>query len=292
MNCQKYRREIEEAGRGAPAASEGAAAHAAACPACRKFADERARLRALLAGLEPVNAPDDFEFRLRARLAGGRGGGPRLFGWPRFAPGAALAAFAACCALAVGVALRTPTTTEERAARAPQRGGVEISRAGEASRTEAARADEGSAESSAAPAAVARVAAKEDEGPAVRRSRRVGRRAVAARREGKAVVSSSSSVAASREAGRQSGAERELTSGAGLETRESDFAAAQNFTVGEPIPVPVNPSAQQLKVVLRDEQGASRVVAINPVSFGAQEFVGPGGGLLPRAKQPPREGVW
>ena len=68
MDCKRSRIEIEEVGQGA---SVGAAAeaHVAACGGCRTFRAERAAVRDLLAGLTRVDAPNDFEFRLRARLA-------------------------------------------------------------------------------------------------------------------------------------------------------------------------------------------------------------------------------
>ena len=293
MNCQKYRREIEEAGPGARA-SDGATAHAASCDACRQFAQERARLRALVAGLQTVAAPDDFEFRLRARLASRKGGGGgALSWWPRYAPGAALAAFAACCLLAVGVALRAVPWD------APTNG-VEVSKAAHVSTTEASK---GEAKNSDVmrPEDVASKTSEGEQGASAKvdersfvRTPRGGLSSApfvrVARREGKSSLSGTA-VAVRKRSARPPRAGVELTDDAVLETRDSAFAAAQNFTVGEPIPLPVNPSAQPLRVVLRDEQGASRVVAINPVSFGAQEFVGQGGGTV-RAKQPPREGVW
>ncbi len=66
--CRHTRREIDELEPGRPLA-EHTAAHLAACPACMQFQSERASLRELMAGLEPVAAPADFDMRLRARLA-------------------------------------------------------------------------------------------------------------------------------------------------------------------------------------------------------------------------------
>jgi hypothetical protein len=44
-------------------------AHLQDCAGCRSFHDDRLKLRQMIAGLEPVTAPGDFDFRLRARLA-------------------------------------------------------------------------------------------------------------------------------------------------------------------------------------------------------------------------------
>jgi hypothetical protein len=68
MNCQNLRRVIEAADRG-DLLSVAAAEHISACPACEKFNDEHVKLRDIVSNLGTVKAPDDFEFRLRARLA-------------------------------------------------------------------------------------------------------------------------------------------------------------------------------------------------------------------------------
>jgi hypothetical protein len=79
--------------------------------------------------------------------------------------------------------------------------------------------------------------------------------------------------------------------GAQLQTSDSSVRASQTLRLNEPVALPVNLSAQPLRVVLRDEQGASRVVAIRSVSFGAQELVGRSPVAAPRVTQV-REGVW
>lgn len=62
------RREIDQTAAGEQLSSE-ALRHVASCAACAAFQNERARLRELLTSLEPVAAPADFDFRLRARIA-------------------------------------------------------------------------------------------------------------------------------------------------------------------------------------------------------------------------------
>jgi hypothetical protein len=66
MECRTTRREIDE---GAKQLSAQALRHVAACAPCLAFQNERTRLRELLTSLEPVTAPADFDFRLRARIA-------------------------------------------------------------------------------------------------------------------------------------------------------------------------------------------------------------------------------
>lgn len=68
FECRNTRREIDESELH-QALSESAAMHLQVCSGCRAFREERARLRDLVGSLDPVNAPPDFEFRLRARLA-------------------------------------------------------------------------------------------------------------------------------------------------------------------------------------------------------------------------------
>ena len=68
MNCQTCHHEIEELELG-ESLSDEASAHVGVCLPCGAFYNERLSLRRLVGSLEPVSAPPDFEFRLRARLA-------------------------------------------------------------------------------------------------------------------------------------------------------------------------------------------------------------------------------
>ncbi|HKO44329.1 MAG TPA: hypothetical protein VJU84_13720 [Pyrinomonadaceae bacterium] len=68
MNCQKVRRVIEATDRGDFLNAE-AAEHIKGCPACEKLNEEHLELRNITANLGTVEAPADFDFRLRARLA-------------------------------------------------------------------------------------------------------------------------------------------------------------------------------------------------------------------------------
>ena len=74
--CKVYRREIEEAAESAHV-STGARTHAASCRTCGDELRERESLRALVSGLGKVEAPADFEFRLRARMAAAKADGGR-----------------------------------------------------------------------------------------------------------------------------------------------------------------------------------------------------------------------
>jgi hypothetical protein len=66
--CRQVREEIDQTEL-RQALSAGSEAHVASCGACETFRNERVRLREIVGGLQPVTAPDDFEMRLRARIA-------------------------------------------------------------------------------------------------------------------------------------------------------------------------------------------------------------------------------
>src|SRR5216683_3596836 len=92
MECRATRQEIDEGG---GQLSAQALRHVASCAQCLAFQNERARLRELLTSLEPVTAPADFDFRLRARIAAQTESvGPRSFfsGFALSTPAIAVAA--------------------------------------------------------------------------------------------------------------------------------------------------------------------------------------------------------
>lgn len=67
-NCKYVCREIEEADYG-QRLSTSVTEHLAGCPQCQSFHAERTKLRHLVASLETVAAPPDFDLRVRSRLA-------------------------------------------------------------------------------------------------------------------------------------------------------------------------------------------------------------------------------
>ncbi|MBA2524559.1 MAG: hypothetical protein H0V18_02075 [Pyrinomonadaceae bacterium] len=67
-NCKTVCREIEEADHG-QRLSMSVTQHLGGCPQCQTFHDERIKLRQLVASLETVAAPPDFDFRVRSQLA-------------------------------------------------------------------------------------------------------------------------------------------------------------------------------------------------------------------------------
>src|SRR5882724_9466973 len=92
MECRATRQQLDEGGEQLSAQT---LQHVASCARCLAFQAERARLRELLTSLEPVTAPADFDFRLRARIAAqAEGAGPRSFlsGFALSTPAMAVAA--------------------------------------------------------------------------------------------------------------------------------------------------------------------------------------------------------
>ena len=70
-NCKTVCREIEEADYGENLTAS-AMEHLRGCGQCQRFYDERLKLRQLVASLETVAAPADFDLRVRSRLANER----------------------------------------------------------------------------------------------------------------------------------------------------------------------------------------------------------------------------
>jgi len=69
--CNQVRLEINEAELSTPL-SMAAMEHLKECADCKVFHSKETKLRQIIGSLEPVNAPADFDFRLRARLASDR----------------------------------------------------------------------------------------------------------------------------------------------------------------------------------------------------------------------------
>jgi hypothetical protein len=78
MNCRSVRRELEEAAPGEMLSSV-AGDHIKNCVECGTFREKHLKLRKLVSSLGTVEAPGDFDFRLRARLAGEERGSARPF---------------------------------------------------------------------------------------------------------------------------------------------------------------------------------------------------------------------
>src|SRR5687768_8124777 len=70
-DCKAIRRKIEEADLGQEPGTL-TMSHLRQCSPCREFFESEKNLRQVVASLGPVEAPADFDFRLRARIANER----------------------------------------------------------------------------------------------------------------------------------------------------------------------------------------------------------------------------
>ena len=114
IDCKACKNEIEHASFGAQF-SAAALAHLESCARCCDFSDERRALRELVSSsVTIVEAPHDFEWRLRARLAADRKGESRHGLRLGYAPGTQAIALAASFALIIGIAVLLKQTRSER----------------------------------------------------------------------------------------------------------------------------------------------------------------------------------
>jgi hypothetical protein len=247
MNCKKFRTEIEEAAR---TASPGAAAsaHLASCASCRAFRSEREALRGLVAGLARVDAPADFEFRLRARIARSEDESHARTTRRTFVPGAAWLAVAGCLVLALGVFINFRQPQKQSRETASAAGSTPTVETRSASQVEAATPRESNVHASG----LETIATNVD-------PIRSASRATRAQRREKFVLSSET---VEQIAGTQPAASQQ-------ETHVSDVTGSPIY-VGTPIPLPVAAQEKRLEALFKDAHGAQRVVAIDPVTFGAR----------------------
>jgi hypothetical protein len=267
-DCKVYRREIVEGFDGEM--SRGAHAHAEVCRACGDELRGRESLRALVGGLAKVEAPSDFEFRLRARMAGSGAAGRRgpLKGLRlvyAFAPVAA-----AACFLVISTALYL----------------------GQASRTGAGESSSVAVAESARNATAGQTAAA----PAVGDVKESGRTNVGAVSVAPASVTPPSRPAAQRQraASRQS---REVAAkldgrAAAPQRNTADFSVTQAPVItGRGVTIALKTTTEPMRMILRDERGAGRVVPMRAVSFGAQELIARES-VSRQATAAENEGVW
>jgi hypothetical protein len=135
MECRATRREIDQTEVGEPLSAQ-TLRHVASCASCGAFQNDRARLRELLTGLEPVTAPADFDFRLRARIAAqAESVGPRA-SFASFVLSTPAIAVATVVVIALGLSIlwmsqRTANQPTTAATNSSQRAGEGNSKAGD-----------------------------------------------------------------------------------------------------------------------------------------------------------------
>jgi hypothetical protein len=245
MSCKHFRTEIEGADRATPLGAR-AAAHVAACPACREFSTRRESLRRLVGGLARVEAPADFEFRLRARIARSEGARDAGFARRSFVPGAAWLAVAACAVLALGMFVHFRRASSGTPLPQPSAAG-DIANVTLPQATPASHPDE-----TTNPVVGSEVAAGNDVRDAKRAQRNTSRR-------GKFILP-------------QDAVEQMASAQPGEGALDTDNLSVQGakIYVGSPIPLPVTTPDRPLEALFKDVHGASRVVSVDPVTFGAR----------------------
>jgi membrane-associated protease RseP (regulator of RpoE activity) len=68
MNCREFLNEFEERG----ALTEAATVHLNDCPGCKKTSSVQMRIWEMIDGLTHIDPPNDFDFRVKARIANAR----------------------------------------------------------------------------------------------------------------------------------------------------------------------------------------------------------------------------
>jgi hypothetical protein len=281
MDCKAFRREIEllETGE-TPGAT--AQAHLDACDACRTFQRERLSLRQLVGSLGTVNAPPDFDFRLRARIAAAKAANSYPFHRTRFAPGLKAISIAASFAVLITAAVVYKQFQPARPMATAN-----------ASQTAATNANEGQSKATPDNAAqLAQAPRDNDAAPVVETSAPANPVEVS-----QAVNNNGGKLAQARHTRAASSQARERPH---VVSSESALRDAPVVTRQQPLTTPaatnadaatlLQVSSEPVRVLLHDKQGAMRSVSLERVVFGSQN-------ILERAVQrhPPAanaEGIW
>ncbi|MDQ6651403.1 MAG: hypothetical protein M3Y84_01530 [Acidobacteriota bacterium] len=260
MNCRSVRREIDEAKPG-NLLSSIANHHIENCFECETFADEHLKLQEIISSLGTVAAPEDFEFRLRARLAGEKRGPAQPFALRNHSFGFRFAAFATTVLL-IGsallfVSLRSPSDSP-RVLNQPIR---------DTNKTNLTEDNKQSAGQQNAPPLLpsrASAAQASQTVPEVKFSA-IERHGGALRGQSKlATVASTRETAALKT--------RDLSSTSAAVVKRSDQLAEAYPTRAFLIQAPY----QSLKVSLDDGRGSSRTISLPSVSFGSQRVLAKG----------------
>lgn len=243
-NCEVIRRELEETMLNEEF-SATAMSHLETCADCREFHRRQTKLRQIVGSLGTVNAPADFDFRLRARLAADAQK-PTFRFWTIAVRGLATAAVLVVFGVgAVVVWQRThePAPTTVAVTPAQQAPTVAPPLREEAGR-EAGSAAHGHETVSVVADNTSPAPRKIDRQPAPKQKRSIA--AVDFSNEGANVVSNTHPAA--------------------------DTAAI----------FPIEASLQSLKVSLDDGRGNARTISFPTVSFGSQRVLTPGNQYVPK----------
>jgi len=277
MDCKACRDEIElsPGGEQRRARSSAALAHMDVCARCRDFGAERSALLELVSSLEGINAPHDFEWRLRARLNADK---RRNQDRPRlrlgFAPNTQAIALAASFARLLGVAVCIKQRCNEAFVVMAALVMVKVSTANEVKTTK----DETATVSEATGASINGASKLNRTGSLTSNRVREARPARPAR-EAKEIPSASVAVATA----------------SGSTARSNDFSSSAAPVVTL-FAVPVKDPSQHLKLLLDEGHGTTRTVRLQNITFGAQSIVerqaGGAAAAAGRSLDTNADGIW
>jgi hypothetical protein len=269
MDCKACRNEIDLSPAGGGERAAQARAHIRSCARCREFSAERRALSELVSSIEAVSAPDDFEWRLRARInADKRGDHVRQSFRPGFAPGTQAIALAASFALLLGVAvIFKQTNTEEL--RATPAGEVAAGNARQIVKTPGEET---------APLPETKVLSNN-------------------KRTNTTSSFVNSRVRSTIPARVASEAKERLAPAAVASVHDSTVRSNDFSSTAAPVitlfAVPVKDPSQHLKLMLDEGHGATRTVSLQPVTFGTQSILErQGGASVQRSAVSNADGIW
>jgi hypothetical protein len=268
-NCKAYLHEIVEVAEGR-VLSRDARAHVESCRACGDSLREHESLRQLVGGLRKVEAPTDFEFRLRARMAASKtqvrrsplDGLRALYG---FAPVAV-----AACFLIISATLylrMTPRTSPVN----------------------------GSSESAVVEKTQSPVDVQSSAPPEQIVSNKQGLPVDSMNDRARGAIASIQSTGAPKQRVGVRQLRETLSRSEGNRVQASNMLTADlnsaPVITARTWKIPVGTPAEPLRMVVRDERGAERVVPMRTVSFGSQELIAREGARQHTALAD-NEGVW
>jgi hypothetical protein len=255
-NCRNIRREIEEAG-SADLLSAAAISHLDTCAACEKLSRQQTGLHAILSGLGTVEAPGNFDFRLRARLAAEKHGGAQSLPWANLSFGLRSAAVAALLLIAAAFAfIGLKPDANKSLAGAPQ----VVPAAG----TAGSSAKQGDTPANVAAGSNELASGPKRDDSSLNEATLPAPKHVQKGIDVRGAVPRSGGVATLEQAQKR----------APVLTRDQ---LAQSYPSAA---FPINASYQSLKVSVDDARGTSRTISLPSVSFGSQRTLSQNGSPL------------
>jgi hypothetical protein len=252
-NCKTIRRELDEMNLGEES-SPSVMLHLQQCVECQEFHQSRTKLRHLVGSLETVEAPADFDFRLRARLAGEKAGSAQGRVFANWSPG-----FRALAAVVIVLIVAVVLFVSQRRSQPPSVAKVRVE---EPTKTRAVSPKQSEV---LAPSNTASV--RPNTGSS-------------AQQESKAPITKTLSGIR----GKRQMATTDFSSvNATVLRREGSVALVGSTTV-----FPIDAANQSLRVSLDDGSGNWRTISLPTVSFGSQRVVSSGS----VSNQLAAKGIW